>query len=283
MTYVDEVEHRRAIRRLALQMLYQLDVRNGQFADEVRDSLLRAGHDPQHRFDGPWRVDTLTSSVDHRVAFDKAMGAWRDREPADRLATELAPEWPSRRQPVVDRNIIRLCWSEMTRGDVPPKAAVNEAVELAKIFGTERSGPFLNGVLDKMMRRLAAAREAVAAGLAPNEEAALLAGVGAAPAAAPAAANAAGASTAAMAGAAPAVAGARGGGASRTAGEAERGDRGGGGARSGSGASDHHDAAHAADQDGHRDPSQPGSRTPEDPAPWALHDAEEPVEFWTSD
>jgi hypothetical protein len=52
----------------------------------------------------------------------------------------------------MDRNIIRLCWYEMTRGSVPPKAAINEAIELAKQFGTERSAAFLNGVLDRMMR-----------------------------------------------------------------------------------------------------------------------------------
>lgn len=142
------------IRRLALQMLYQLDARQGEDEESIRDSLLDAARDPGNQFAGPWAVPTVSDPEAHARAFRTALGAWGARAEADRIATSLAPEWPTHRQPVVDRNVIRLCWYEMTQGDVPPKAAVNEAVELAKEFGTDRSSAFLNGVLDRMLRRV---------------------------------------------------------------------------------------------------------------------------------
>ena len=135
-------------------MLYQLDARQGEDAESIRDSLLNAARDPNNQFTGAWAVPTLANPADHRKAFRTALGAWNARPDADRIATELAPEWPTHRQPVVDRNVIRLCWYEMTEGNVPPKAAVNEAIELAKEFGTDRSGAFLNGVLDRMLKRV---------------------------------------------------------------------------------------------------------------------------------
>ncbi|MFW5652627.1 MAG: transcription antitermination protein NusB [Planctomycetota bacterium] len=276
----EDVEHRRAIRRLALQMLYQLDIRNGHDADEVRNSLMRAGDDPHQRFDGPWRVETLPTSRDHQGAFDKAIAAWNDRGPADRLATELAPEWPSRRQPVVDRNIIRLCWSEMIRGEVPPKAAVNEAVELAKMFGTERSGPFLNGVLDKMMRRLAAARQAVAAGTAATQEAALAAGVGSGDEAAGTAAAAVGTSTAT---AEPPASGASSPVSSPSPGSTGTVDADGNQLAEDNGSIEgQHSKGQLAAGRGRRAAGSSNGGT--DPAPWALdNDDDGPVEFWSSD
>lgn len=162
--------HPQDIRRLALQMLYQIDARNGQDVESVRESILWAHHDPSGRFPGAWAVpNRLEDARDHARAFERALGAWETREESDRLAASLAPDWPPHRQPAIDRNIIRLCWFEMTRGGVPPKAAVNEAVELAKTFGTERSAPFLNGVLDRMLRHAVAAPHPTAAGESPEE------------------------------------------------------------------------------------------------------------------
>lgn len=156
-------------RRLALQMLYQLDARQGEDAESIRDSLLNAARDPGDQFTGPWSVPTLDDPTAHRRAFSTALAAWNARIEADTIATSLAPEWPTHRQPVVDRNVIRLCWYEMTQGHVPPKAAVNEAIELAKEFGTDRSGAFLNGVLDRMLKRVLNA--GAAADVANHEDA----------------------------------------------------------------------------------------------------------------
>ena len=129
---------RRDIRTLALQTLYQLDARPGEAPDEIRASAMDAP------LDAPAREQAIAL----------ALGAWASREQADLLAAELAPTWPPSRQPAVDRAIIRLAYHEMASGSAPAKVAINEAVDLAKTFSTERSGAFVNGVLDKMMRRL---------------------------------------------------------------------------------------------------------------------------------
>lgn len=130
----------RSIRRLALQALFQLDARDGD-ADAVRASILRSVGERAPRL----------SDADTRRALDLAQAAYADRARADAAVTALAPDWPVARQPAVDRALLRLAHYEMTSGVTPPKAAVNEAVELAKEFSTERSPAFINGVLDKVL------------------------------------------------------------------------------------------------------------------------------------
>lgn len=132
--------NRRHIREIALQALYQLEARGEADLADVQRSVRES----------PFKRD------EKQAGLDLAARAWATRETADRLATELAPTWPSSRQPPVDRGILRLAWQEMASGEVPPRVAINEAVELAKTFSTERSPAFINGVLDKMMRRLEA-------------------------------------------------------------------------------------------------------------------------------
>ena len=85
-------------------------------------------------------------------AFQLAESAWLMHEQADALATELAPDWPTYRQPPIDRAILRLAYFEITTSRAPVKVAINEAVELAKAFCAEHSPAFINGVLDKMAR-----------------------------------------------------------------------------------------------------------------------------------
>ena len=87
-------------------------------------------------------------------AVELAAAAWNDHKQADRLTTDLAPKWPTHRQPPVDRAIMRLAYHEMTSDRTPVKVAINEAVELAKVFGARESAAFVNGVLDKMAKRL---------------------------------------------------------------------------------------------------------------------------------
>ncbi|MDO8240898.1 MAG: transcription antitermination factor NusB [Candidatus Moranbacteria bacterium] len=75
----------------------------------------------------------------------------------DPLIEKCAPEWPLDQVTVVDRNILRLGIYELLFGnyeDVPPKVAINEAIELAKSFGGESSGRFVNGVLGTIYREL---------------------------------------------------------------------------------------------------------------------------------
>lgn len=139
----------RDIRRLAFQALFQLDahapVRGGSLPDgEVQ--AVRASLDEADGFTGRERDK----------AFALAQAAFADRAAADAVFTELAPTWPAHRQAAVDRAILRLAHYEMTSGAAAPKIAVNEAVELAKTYSTEKSPAFINALLDKVLKRLAA-------------------------------------------------------------------------------------------------------------------------------
>ena len=85
-------------------------------------------------------------------AVEMASSAWEQRKTADDWVERLAPQWPPRRQPGVDRNILRLAIWELTAGQTPPKVVLDEAIELAKQFSTSQSASFINGVLDAVMK-----------------------------------------------------------------------------------------------------------------------------------
>jgi N utilization substance protein B len=124
-----------------MQVLYQIDVRGEQDAAAIREGL-------DEEFDSPATVES-----GHALA----LAAWARRGEADTLVAELAPKWPTHRQPPVDRAILRLAYYEIVSGHAPAKVAINEAIELAKQYGAEQSPSFVNGVLDKVARRLAQA------------------------------------------------------------------------------------------------------------------------------
>jgi N utilization substance protein B len=81
-----------------------------------------------------------------------ASGAWEQRELSDLRIERFAPQWPVRRQPGVDRGILRLAMYELNNTDTPPKVVLDEAIELAKAFSTEQSPAFINGVLDAVLK-----------------------------------------------------------------------------------------------------------------------------------
>jgi N utilization substance protein B len=85
-------------------------------------------------------------------ALQMAEGAWNQRESIDALIERIAPQWPPRRQPAVDRSILRLAVWELNNQPTPPKVVIDEAIELAKEFSTEQSPAFVNGVLDAVLR-----------------------------------------------------------------------------------------------------------------------------------
>src|SRR3990170_4717054 len=81
----------------------------------------------------------------------------KNKEVIDQIITKAAPEWPLEKISAVDRNVLRLGLAELLFGDrtqVPPKVAINEAIELAKNFGGENSGKFINGVLGTVYKQL---------------------------------------------------------------------------------------------------------------------------------
>ena len=75
----------------------------------------------------------------------------------DKIIEKAAPEWPIEQITIVDRNVLRIGLYELLYGDkaaVPPKVAINESIELAKSFGGESSGKFINGVLGTVFKEI---------------------------------------------------------------------------------------------------------------------------------
>ncbi|HMN39238.1 MAG TPA: transcription antitermination factor NusB [Phycisphaerales bacterium] len=134
----------REVRRLAFQILYQLDaIGPGHDAAEVLATLAEDDEEAGRY-----------TAAERQKAFTLASEAYTDRAAADAFMNEAAPGWPAHRQAAVDRAILRLAHYEMTSGKTPPKIAVNEAVELAKVFSTEKSPAFVNGLLDKVLKKV---------------------------------------------------------------------------------------------------------------------------------
>jgi N utilization substance protein B len=87
-------------------------------------------------------------------AIEMAVAAWLMRGSTDPWLERLAPQWPPRRQPGVDRSILRLATWELTSTPTPPIVVIDEALELAKEFSTEQSSSFVNGVLDALLHEI---------------------------------------------------------------------------------------------------------------------------------
>ena len=79
-------------------------------------------------------------------------GVRRNRPELDRLLGEAAANWSLGRMAVTDRNALRLGAYEIVYTQTPPRVAINEAIDLARRFGTEQSGHFVNGILDRLLR-----------------------------------------------------------------------------------------------------------------------------------
>ena len=100
-----------------------------------------------------------SSDEDTRAfARERVVGTHRMREEGDRLLRGVARNWDLERMAVVDRNILRMALYEMLHcADIPPKVAINEAIELGKKFSTANSGGFINGILDRVRQEQCAA------------------------------------------------------------------------------------------------------------------------------
>lgn len=135
--------YRRESRVLALQALYEADM---------------TGHSPQASFQ--WlKAEANAEEASLEYAVELLAGVARQREGIDQLIQRYAPAWPVRQLPVVDRNILRLAFFEIQYGQgIPSKVAINEAVELAKTFGSESSARFVNGVLGSLMDEMEGAK-----------------------------------------------------------------------------------------------------------------------------
>lgn len=129
------MRRRTRARELALQILYQVDVRGPEILDDI-DSLLAASEEAED-------VRTFARGL--------VAGTCECREEADGLISKVAEHWDIGRMAIVDRNVLRLAVYEMLRcRDIPVKVAINEAIELGKRYSTGNSGAFINGILDRI-------------------------------------------------------------------------------------------------------------------------------------
>lgn len=123
---------RRRARTIALQALYEIDS-TGHRIDSVLNRLLAEERLPEE------------NSI---FVQDLVTGVIQNKEKIDQNIKSFAPAWPIEQIPIIDRNILRLAIFEILLDNkVPVKVAINEAVELAKTFGADRSSKFVNGVL----------------------------------------------------------------------------------------------------------------------------------------
>ncbi|MDP7005468.1 MAG: transcription antitermination factor NusB [Phycisphaerales bacterium] len=128
----------RLFRQHILQLLCQFDSGNednAQITDDIFDEENSYTNMPQSK------------------TYSLAKEIWEDKLSSDEQIESLTPEWPIHRQPLIDRNILRLARFEIITGMTPPKVAIDEAIELARQFSTENSTSFVNGVLDSLLNQ----------------------------------------------------------------------------------------------------------------------------------
>lgn len=130
---------RRRARALALQVLYESNAVEHDPPQVLRRQLQDCGPSQATKtFCGSLVDGVLANSTE-----------------IDKIISAFAPNWPINQMALVDRNILRMAIYEIMIGEeTPPKVAINEAVELAKVFGSDSSSKFVNGVLGSVMESL---------------------------------------------------------------------------------------------------------------------------------
>ncbi len=131
---------RRKSRELALQLLYELDLHGDTAGPPSFDDFwLRHPADPEVR---AFTEELVRGTREHQAKIDDLIG-------------QFTEHWSLERMAVVDRNILRLGIFELLwEPEVPPKVAINEALEVAKRFSTQESSRFINGILDRIRKEL---------------------------------------------------------------------------------------------------------------------------------
>lgn len=125
-------------REVALQMLFQLDLNPDVTGDDVRRMIAQSLRDRQLR-EFAWRL---------------VSGVMECRGELDDRIQAAAENWTVERMTVTDRNALRIGTFELCYCDTPPRVAIDEAIELAKKFGTQHSSQFVNGLLDRILHSL---------------------------------------------------------------------------------------------------------------------------------
>ncbi len=129
------MKSRTRARGIALQVLYEIDMANHPPADVLRERL----------DDSPVAEDLADFA--RQIVF----GVLPLTHELDQIIARYAPEWPLDQIAAIDRNILRVaCWEFAVRRETPVKVAINEAVELAKMYGSDSAPRFINGVLGSL-------------------------------------------------------------------------------------------------------------------------------------
>ncbi len=128
---------RRKSRELALQALYQLDVTK-QDPSQVLAQF-------QKHFSSQEEKDEFLEKL--------VLGVLGHLQEIDRLIERFSENWRLSRMSLIDRNILRMAVFELLHcNDIPPKVVLNEAIEIGKEYGSEDSGSFINGILDRIQK-----------------------------------------------------------------------------------------------------------------------------------
>lgn len=134
------MDKRTRARELAMQALYQLDVQGSVLLPRLMAEFF-------YEMEGDSRT--------RQLAWEWTHGAWTQVAECDEIIANSTIRWQFSRLSPVDRSILRLAVYQLTScPEIPPKVIINEAIELAKKYSTEKSGPFVNGVLDAVLKKL---------------------------------------------------------------------------------------------------------------------------------
>jgi transcription antitermination protein NusB len=153
------MSNRHLARTLAMQSLYQWD-------------FLKKPADGVDKIIGYIRNEFAPEFDDHDYVESTVRGVIDHSKDIDEKLTQFAPDWPIENMTLVDRNILRIGVYELVYNqNIPSKVAINEAIEIAKSFGGETSGKFVNGVLGAIFKdQMAAGVEKEADKVKPESE-----------------------------------------------------------------------------------------------------------------
>ncbi|MDD5327234.1 MAG: transcription antitermination factor NusB [Phycisphaerae bacterium] len=135
------MDKRTRARELAMQGLYQLEVQGRDLLEGLARFFMENDPNPSVR----------------KLASEWTKGAWENSAECDALITASIIKWQLPRLSMVDRCILRLAVYQLKFcPDIPPRVVINEAIELAKKFSTDKSPAFINGVLDAVLKKIIA-------------------------------------------------------------------------------------------------------------------------------
>jgi len=133
------VDKRTRARELAMQGLYQLDVQGSDLLERLYGFF----------------IENTSDDLVRKLASEWTRGTWENLAQCDELIASSTIKWQLSRLSPVDKSILRLAVYQLKFSpDIPAKVVINEAIELAKKFSTDKSPAFINGVLDAVLKKL---------------------------------------------------------------------------------------------------------------------------------